>query len=76
MSDSQSDEEHVVSVKSVQVYRGSITEGMVGDGGVSEETMEMLDFSHEDTLSLQCSCGDGFRKYRTAVTHLQEVRDE
>jgi len=57
MSDSQSDEEHVVSVKSVQVYRGSITEGMVGDGGVSEETMPMLEveqlFRHEYDLEIQ-----------------------
>jgi hypothetical protein len=44
-------------VKSVQVYRGSITEGMVGDGGVSEETMPMLEveqlFRHEYDLEIQ-----------------------
>jgi len=60
--------EHEISVKSVQEYHGRITKEMRG-----EEIAKDLEFQEEVSLSLECTCGDRFYKFDTAIDHLKSV---
>ena len=67
------DTEHVIHVRSVQVYRGSFTAGFIDEDGNLREYAQDLDFHEEKNLSFECSCGSRFQKWDTATDHLRSV---
>ena len=81
MSDpSESTDEHIVDVESTQVFRGSVSpanaELLRADGDSKFNDGVQLDPVGEVKRTFECSCGERFRKPRTAREHLEDVRDD
>ena len=88
MSDTSNDGvDHVITVTSEQVWEGSVgpanaarltDDGTSRDimGNVEERVGVGLDFHDETKRKYKCSCGERFRKGRTAREHLEEVSDD
>lgn len=79
--------EHVITVESTRVYRGSVTPAMAEfltmDGTRrnihgTEFTGQGpgLDLYKEIKCTYECSCGQRFRKGKTAREHLEEVSSD
>lgn len=69
-------DEHFVTIRSVQVYRGGFDASFVTDDGTLRETAMDLEFYAEKSLSFECSCGQRFQKWQTAADHITEVSDD
>lgn len=68
-----SDTEHHITVRAVHVLSGGFNASMLDEVGNLREIAEDLEFEREKSLSLECSCGERFRKFRTAADHLGNV---
>jgi len=80
-------DEHVITVEATQIYRADVTPPLsphLTQDGVSSNILGKnstgqdvpLEFHHEEKRTYECSCGEKFRKGKTARDHLeQSVRD-
>lgn len=65
--------EHTVSVRSVQVWKGEFDRSFINEDGKLSKYADGLEFHHEKSISLECSCGERFRKFETATDHLRSI---
>jgi len=85
-SDSYEDgTEHIITVESTQIWRGSVSaemaEFLTAEGtsrniyGKEFDGQDVaLEFNHEKKRTFDCSCGERFRKGKTAREHLEQYR--
>ena len=76
----QAGETHEITIESTQVFKGVVgpsnSERLTGDGEGYTTSGVSLDPVGEEKCTYECSCGDKFRKARTARDHLEDVSSD
>jgi len=79
-------DEHVITVEATQIYRADVTPPLaphLTQDGVSSNILGekftgqdiLLEFHHEEKRTYECSCGEKFRKGKTARDHLEKFME-
>lgn len=67
-----SDEHHLTR----EIVKTNACEMKLIDGELHMDYRSAVAVSSKTKQTIECSCGDSFRKERTAREHLEEIRDE
>jgi hypothetical protein len=75
VSEQDGSSQHVIQIRAVHLLTGAFDATCLREGGGLIDGAKNLEHADEESLSLECTCGERFLKWDTAEEHLREVVD-